>query len=249
MKKLAIILILGACSLNLSAQEENTQKEADNDEFKTLFNKKSSDKESNIEYGGYGAIALQYSRILDQDAFVFGGKGMLLINHHFGIGIGAHISFKSPEKRFEYDPENGIYNPNRPLDSEAEILGHLRMAYGGIYLEYIIAPNKPIHVSIPVLLGGGYAYYLNTDKIVKWFEDNNNNNGSYPENGPQDYTYSSDGYFIVQPGIDVEMNMSKFFRVSLGASYRFIGGLDLQQTEPDELDGFNGALTLKFGKY
>jgi len=242
MKKISIALFLGICFLNLSAQEEEVKKEQKtNDEYKTLFNKNDSPKKDRkTEIGGYGAVIPQYSRLLDQDAFFIGGRGMLLINHRIGIGTGVYVSVNKLDKQFmdtiiRLDDGTLVNNP----------VANLRMGYAGIYFEYIIAPNKPIHVSIPVLFGGGYAHYVNTYKIDQLFEDNK----SSSDEVPKDYTYSTDSYLLIQPGLELEMNINKFFRLGLNASYRYIYDLDMLQTESDDLDGFNAAISFKFGKY
>jgi len=69
-------------------------------------------------------------------------------------------------------------------------------------------------------------------------------------------------YFVFEPGVDVEFNITKFFRIALGASYRLTDGINLTYKYIDEITGdpmeipdinknalnsFNAAVSLKFG--
>ena len=69
--------------------------------------------------------------------------------------------------------------------------------------------------------------------------------------------YDASGYFIFEPGIGVEVNVFKFFRIELGGSYRFIAGLDMpvnpttkkSYVEDKDLGSWSVNLALKFGKF
>ncbi|MCK5906149.1 MAG: hypothetical protein KAG37_01080, partial [Flavobacteriales bacterium] len=80
--------------------------------------------------------------------------------------------------------------------------------YGGFLIEPIFYANNPVHFSVPVVIGGGAVTYV--------YETFNND-------------YSADIYdtfFAFEPGIELEVNMTSFFRLALGLSYRFTSSID-----------------------
>lgn len=105
--------------------------------------------------------------------------------------------------------------------------------YGGLYFEGIALPKFPIHVSFPLLLGVGgvttYTNYYNDD----W---------SY-------YADDSDVFLVVEPGVNIELNMLKFFKLAFGAKYRYTSELYMPNINEEALNGLSFGMTLKFGKF
>ncbi len=124
----------------------------------------------------------------------------------------------------------GLVNNIKPqgISSEKDLL--LEMGYGGLEFEYIANSKKLIHYSIYTLIGGGNVRYRERDRS---FEE----------------AYVSDGFFVAEPGVSFELNVTKPFRVCLGTSYRYINGVNLEGTSNSELQGLSANLTLKFGKF
>lgn len=56
-------------------------------------------------------------------------------------------------------------------------------------------------------------------------------------------------FFVVEPGLEVEINVTRFFKIGVGASYRFVRESDLTLVSNDDLSGFSGGFSLKFGKF
>jgi hypothetical protein len=67
--------------------------------------------------------------------------------------------------------------------------------------------------------------------------------------GPQDTTKQADGFYVVEPGVNAELNVASYFRINLGGSYRFVTGAELQDIGNDDLSGPAATLTLKFGGF
>ena len=202
----------------------------DNDQMKTLFSR--TNKNGHISHGGYGAFSVGYTQIDKQDAILIGGQFAWIANHSFALGLAGRGFFNSLDKNYNYD-DPGAYS--------------LAGGYGGLLLEPIIMPKFPVHISVPILLGVGGVAATHRDK---WDNYQNNNN----------YYYDNDVFLVFEPGIDIEFNIVKFFRVALGGSYRLTNGVDLrykyidanniEQQEviaKDALDAFNLNLSLKFG--
>ena len=110
--------------------------------------------------------------------------------------------------------------------------------YGGLLIEPIIGAFKPVHISIPMLIGAGGATYM--DEYGKTYDD-----PFYPK----PYYYYSDAFFVFEPGVEIELNMVKFMRLAFGGYYRFTSGLDLEDTKSNMMNGFSTGITLKFGKF
>jgi len=54
---------------------------------------------------------------------------------------------------------------------------------------------------------------------------------------------------VVQPGVRVEFNIVKFFRIGVGVSYRYMPDLELVNTSRNVVNQFNANVSLKFGKF
>jgi len=202
------------------------QKEQAPQEMKTIF----GGQNDRIEHGGYGAIMVEYAQIDNKDAVIVGGRGGWIINHRLvlglaGKGIASNISY--PYDANNYDLLDKFY---------------LNGGYGGLLIEPIIAPFSPVHVSFPVIIGaGGVAYSLKSK-----FQNNYDNN--YWE------TIDASAFFVVEPGIELNLNLVKFMRISFGGYYRFTSGLSLEnpygeKAATDILDGFSAGIAFKFGKF
>jgi len=205
---------------------------AQDNEMKTLF-KKSEDGKG-VSHGGYGSFSIGYSQIDGKDAIQLGGRAAWIANHRFALGLAGYGFFNS------LDEGSGTFND----PSNYSLTG----GYGGIFFEPIILPNSPVHVSFPILLGVGGVSAINTED---WANDYNNHSVNY---------YDTDAFVVAEPGVDVEFNIVKFFRVAIGASYRFTNGVNLRYkyldnnlqeqiitVDKNALDSFTFNIGFKFG--
>lgn len=169
--------------------------------------------------GGYGAISISYTEIDSKDAFVMGARGGWVINHSFAMGLGGYGFINDIDYN---DPFNNDLNYN------------LAGGYGGIFLEPIVGSRMPVHLSFPVLFGiGGVSYIENHNH---W-----------------DYWWSQDGlndvFWVVEPAVELEFNMTRHFRMAATASYRFTSDIEMDMTDPELLEGLNIGLVFKLGKF
>ncbi len=132
MKTFKIIPLIFALLISLSAiaQEES-------EEMKTLFKNSSTDKISN---GGYGSFSIGYTQINSQDALQLGGRVAWIANHRFALGIAGYGFINNLDKNYSDDDPSSYF---------------LAGGYGGLFFEPILMPNRPVHVSFPILLGAG----------------------------------------------------------------------------------------------
>lgn len=230
-----LIVISGLISLQGYSQEQsddsknNVNRESQQQSIKTLFGSNGG----KIEHGGWGGFTLGYTKIAGKDAFLSGGRGGWLIDHHFTLGLAGYGFFTDVDFNDPYQ---------QPTIDNYSLGG----GYGGLLLEPIIFPFRPVHVSFPVLIGGGGAFVI--DEMYY--------HGGYPV---YDEYGSYGSCFVLEPGIDIEFNIVKFFRVALNVSYRYTSDLNLDyysfpgivefSVPSDALRGFNAGLTMKFGKF
>lgn len=226
-KNLIFVSICMLCSLNLFPQEQASKNISGQDKnqegMKTLFG-----NNRKVDNGGWGGFTLGYTRVNGMDAFLSGGRGGWLIDHRITIGGGGYA--------FATDMSWDVQT--MPTADNYALAG----GYGGLLLEPIIAPFKPLHISIPVLIGGGSAGVV----------DNMDYHGNYNYD-----SYSA--CFVLEVGIDLELNIVKFFRLAVNAGYRYTsnltinyyspGGIKQFTVPPDAMRGFNAGVTFKFGKF
>jgi hypothetical protein len=177
------------------------------------------DKKGSVDHGGWGGLTFGYTKINEKDTYLMGARGGWLIDHHLTIGL-AGYGFIS-DKTF-YVPEAG---------ADANLAG----GYGGLFLEANIAPYYPVHVTIPLIIGAGGVTYADQ----KWWEGNDYN---YPAS-----SIDSDAYFVLEPGLEIEINLIKFMRLGIGGSYRYTSQVTMVNSSGSMLQGWNGYFNLKFG--
>lgn len=178
-----------------------------------------SDKKS---LGFYGAVSLGYSQINGKDALVSGGRGGVIFNHSTAIGLGGY-GFVNNVDAYRWTDES--------------ILRYsLAGGYGGIFIEPILGGLNPVHLSFPVLFGMGGVAQVRTFGPGYW------------EN-PYFDTPETDLFFVVEPAVELEVNLARFFRTAVTASYRYTSEVELFAIDPDVLRGWHFGIIFKFGKF
>ncbi len=106
--------------------------------------------------------------------------------------------------------------------------------YGGLFIEPILFSNNIVHVTFPIASGAGWLGYV-TDWEQTYYHDS--------------YLVDDDVYWYFEPGVGIELNVARSFRVAMGATYRITQDLELVNTDANAFDDWNYFLTLKFGKF
>jgi hypothetical protein len=225
-KNVILAAIFIAISVTIYSQEpessENNQGNKENKknkepkeqrEFQTLLG-------HNRPGGAYGSFSMGYSLIGNRDAVLIGGRFAWIASHSIGFGFGG-MGFIN---EFHYE---SLVQRNVALAG----------GYGGFYIEPILMPRFPVHLSFPTLFGAGGISYVSQDS----FNDNN-------------FIEESEGFLIVEPGAEIELNLTRYFRFAMGAFYRYttpfnIGTSGTELAGAESLKGWSYMLTLKFGKF
>jgi hypothetical protein len=206
----------------VSDEEEPVEKESSGHEYKQVQTLMTGS-------GGYGAISFGYTEINDLPAFQMGAQGEWVVGHGFGLGI-AGVGFTS-----DFTPIGQDFYA-------------ISGGYGGLIMEPILFGWFPVHIALPVMIGGGgLASYTTTSD--PWDYDNFN-----PTFG------ESDAFFVVEAGAELEFNLVRFFRLSLYANYRWTTDLKMKpmdglilpspyNVDPQALHGWSFGARFKFGSF
>jgi hypothetical protein len=212
MKKQIILstLLILLCLATFSQESDSTKKTR---EFQTLLG-------HNRPGGFYGSFTIGYSEIDNYQAVLIGGKIMWIAGHSIGFGFGGTGFINE----YHYEPV---------LNRDVFLTG----GYGGLYIEPILMPNFPVHLSFPCLFGAGGISYISKES-------------SDYHNMIED----SEAFLIAEPAAELELNLTRHFRFAIGASYRFttafeVGGNSTQTVNSESLKGFSYMLTFKFGRF
>lgn len=176
--------------------------------------------DKNHKVGFFIGPDLSYTRFRDKDAFLGGLSGGVIIDHFFSVGLAACGIFNSGNLFYKaLQDSTGAY---------------LYGGYGGAKLEFRLLPKYPVHINFPVIIGGGGIVF---------------NTWTYRKYDYEGVTIDWDTFFVVEPGVMVEVNLLRFMRAGLGVSYRYAPGLDLKNKDNDMLNTLSGNVSLKFGKF
>lgn len=114
----------------------------------------------------------------------------------------------------------------------------LNANFGGLKMEYTLKPDAAVHVSFPLVVGvGGNGFDFENDgggrgrdrDFDDMFDDDNHGNMSR----------------IIQPGVNIEANLSRYAKFYVGANYRF--ALNNNTANTTDLSGFSANAGLKLG--
>jgi hypothetical protein len=205
MRRTAFTLMFMVLSTTVFAQEE------------TLFT-------GTVTNGGYGGPGVKLTTVNGTTGVFVGGKGSWIINHSFGLG-GAAFGLATPTDV----PEIAQKTFTRSDGSERDL--EMGIGYGGIVLEYFFTPNKLIHMTADMMVGGGAVVYAEN------WED-------------EDDTWDvNDAFLVLEPGIDAELNVTPWFRINAGVSYLLARDIDIVGMDDSDLGGVAGNILFKFGTF
>lgn len=104
----------------------------------------------------------------------------------------------------------------------------LSLGHGGFWLGYALFGEKPVHVTFSTLIGWGEF------GVMQW-------EGYYP--------YIRDKIFVLAPTIEAELNLTRYFRIGVGATYNIYTMVDeyMHGYTGSDLSSPGGFLSFKFG--
>jgi hypothetical protein len=159
---------------------------------------------------------------------VIDNRNAVLFGGRFGWlashSIGIGLGATGFMNEFRYEPL---------LERDAALAG----GYGGLYIEPILFARFPVHLSFPILFGAGGISYIAKE---------NSQNNNMIEN--------SDAFLLLEPAAEIELNLTRFCRIALGASYRFptsfnVGKSGTNTAHSESLKEVSYTMSLKFGRF
>ncbi|UCG91468.1 MAG: hypothetical protein JSV97_10370 [candidate division WOR-3 bacterium] len=102
--------------------------------------------------------------------------------------------------------------------------------YGGLLVGYINNSHELIHLSVHSLIGGGGLCYRRWYDV--WYDEQ-----------------YIDAVFVLEPGLDLELNVTRYFRIGLGGSYRLVYGVNFDDLSNYDVSGPAASVTFKLGKF
>jgi hypothetical protein len=156
------------------------------------------------------------------------------INDQFGLFVGARGGWIINHSIALGIGGYGLANNIDWGDRLSELKPRLMMGYGGFEIEIILNSDDLIHFTFDALIGSGAVNY--------WDDD-------YFGTAHWDKWETADVFFVAEPAFNVDMNITSFFRVGVGASYRFISGVETLGLSNEDLSGFAGNVIFKFGSF
>lgn len=168
--------------------------------------------------GSYIALEFKMSDVRDDIGIFAGGKMGFSFNNKFSLGIAAYGLI--------YNSDFTVLAPDMWSDLTQQ-LASIKFIYGGLLLEYTFFSNKIVHFNIPVVIGVGKASLKGEDHIFL-------------------ERIEKSSAFVIEPGLELEVNLLKFLKVDLGASYRNVSNTSLQYIDEEDLVGLSYNLTFRF---
>lgn len=169
--------------------------------------------------GAYVGFSFNHSFVNGESAIGSGMRLGFISNHTLAIGFYGSGFASTP------------YLESTLLEESLDI----NAGHGGIFIEPVLFPRLPVHVSFPINFGvGGMAL----TKSYKY------------DDYRYDYYLSETGVFtIVEPGIELEANLFKHMRIAFDMTYRKTYALRMHSVDHDVLDGLSYGFTVKLGKF
>ena len=165
-----------------------------------------------VHVSGFGQYTIGFSEFDGSLAVYNGGAGAVLLNQavYFGAyGTGLSTAHRRDDLTIKTGDQTDTYTD---LSTK---FGH-----GGFWLGYIHKSHKPVHFGVSTKLGWG-AVSL-TENYSYGYDDSYNY-----------YSIVNDNVFVINPQLEVELNMLRWFKINASAGYQFVTGIDQTYTNVD----------------
>ena len=103
----------------------------------------------------------------------------------------------------------------------------MHMGYTGLMMGFNVMPKKVVHFSAPLFLGVGNLELEHHDVFVE-----------------------NSAFLLIEPGLQLELNIVRFMKIGVGAGYRMVHSTNLRNPiTDDDLSYWSGNFTMVFGKF
>jgi hypothetical protein len=125
---------------------------------------------------------------------------------------------------------NGTINQ---LDEKLHYKGRALSVYGGLLVQYVLGESHILHGFIDTTIGGGQS--CRQTGVI--------------DGDPGKDDCHGKGFFMFEPMANLEINVARFMRVSLGAGYRVAVASNANELSSAQISGFVGKTALEFGSF
>ena len=175
--------------------------------------------------GLYIAPEFSYGQLRGDMTSFGGSSAMFVLNKKWAVGVTGQRSLDN----------SFVPTAVSPLTVRSTVIGGK--------IEYTPKPDALVHVSFPLMFGMGRA---STDSV-------NANNYGHGRGGDYTNRYNNNGnrFVVVQPGINLEMNLLRYAKLYVGANYRlsFLNDNQTALLPANTLQGFSINGGLKIGLF
>lgn len=176
--------------------------------------------DGDVTHGGFGGPVVQIGNLAGQGAVWVGGRGGWIINLSEKHTISlGGGGFGLATNHLAPEPQVGI----------PDVDYYAFSGYGGFVFEYTNRSYKLAHFTVSSLTGAGAV--------------------GLRESNYENFEDEIDSYFVFEPAVHAELNVTTFFRVSAGFGYRFTSGINSFGFTDSDFSGFNAIITFKFGGF
>lgn len=175
--------------------------------------------------GYYGGPSFSVTNFADEVGLFVGGKGGWVINRKFVVGGSAGLLINSVDLRLRVPADSG--------DAQLDTALAANLYYGGLELGYIESPGNLFHYSMWLQIGIGLIGYRDYEC------------GTCGKKSDLD----NDIFFIAEPRMDLNLNLAKMVRLSLGMGWRYAYDLELRGISNQDFQGPIGILAVRVGRY
>ncbi len=165
------------------------------------------------------AQKFQFTEFDGNPTFMIGAGGGKIFNHKFLLGGGGYGTMKGLPVKAKN---------YEPLNLDANISHSLHFGYGGFWTGYMYKWQNRIHLMSSVMWAMGAV--------------------SVKENSA-DQTVAMNLVYILQPMIELEINLTDFTRIGIAPEYRFVGNVQLEGYNSLDFSGFGAVFFIKFGAF
>ncbi len=173
--------------------------------------------------GGYGALTNKFTSIGGEFANIAEVYGGVFINRRWMLGLAFAGSTNDIRVPVEYS-----------IDSRQPMT--YQYGQGGLKVERVIGSNKPIHVVFDLFTGVGFTAQYDR---YHWDANDFDSFSGHDENW----------FYVVEPGVQLEMNLFRWMRLSPGISYRSTSHSSAAGLKDSDLSDWSYNVTLKFGGF
>jgi len=174
--------------------------------------------------GGYGALSNKFTYIGGEFANLCEVYGGVFINRRWMAGLSFAGSTNDIRVPVEYSVD-----PVNPMTYQ--------YGQGGMVVERVFNSNRPFHFVVSMFSGVGFSAQYDRNE---WYDyDYNHSTSIHDENW----------FYVLEPGVQLEMNLFRWMRLSPGVSYRQTYGSDGIGLSDGNLSDWTYNITLKFGGF